>query len=360
MVPRLDSVWRFCRIRAFLILVLSYVLFLVFGGFMFLALEKPEEDALIAEVRQFRIEFLDRHRCVKESHLDDLLKKALFAEKRGVAVLEAEGEEYSYDFSSSLFFVTTFLTTTGYGSTMPISDDGKLFLVTYSLLGIPITLLLLSCLTHLLLPWVTRGPVRYMQTRWGLSHSGASLAHAGLLLGLTAALLFLLPATALCLLVPGWSFLESFYFCYISLSTIGLGDYLPGGTRSLASRKGLEFAISCYLLLGLMVLLVVLETFWRLPQTQALVRFFSGPWEGPLDGLALDELTLSGDFLPRRIGRRTPPQKWIPVRLPHLYHLPTVPGSPAPSSHPLPHRPQNLRPRPVRALDLRPPVSMLR
>ncbi|KAJ8337652.1 hypothetical protein SKAU_G00366180 [Synaphobranchus kaupii] len=327
MVLRLDSVWRFCRVRAFLILVLSYVLFLIFGGIVFMVLEKPEEVALVAEVQQLRFEFLDRHRCVKESHLDDLLKKTLFAEERGVAVVEAESEEYSYDFSSSLFFITTFLTTIGYGSSMPISDDGKLFLVTYSLLGIPMTLLLLSCVIHLLLPCLTHGPVRCMQTRWGLSHGRAALLHAGLLLALTATLFFLLPAAVLCHLVPGWTFLESFYFCYISLSTIGLGDYLPGGTRSLATWPGLEFAISCYLLLGLTVLLVVLETFWELPQAQALIRFFSGPWESQLDGLAFDELTLNGEFLPP-LNLREEPQYLCPIST----ISPTIPDTPHLSS----------------------------
>ncbi|KAJ8405375.1 hypothetical protein AAFF_G00318480 [Aldrovandia affinis] len=282
-----------------------------------MALETPLENALVAEVEQLRIGFLDRNRCVKGSSLDALLKKALFAEKRRVAVLDAESEEYSYDFPSSLFFVTTFLTTTGYGSTMPISDDGKLFLVMYSLLGIPITLFLLSCITHRLLPCVTHRPVRYMQAHWGLSRSQAALAHASLLLALTAVLFFLLPAATLCYLGPGWSFLESFYFCFISLSTIGLGDYLPGGTRSLATRQGLEFVISCYLLLGLMVLLVVLETFWELPQTQSLIRLFSGPREGQLHGLAFDELILNGDSLPPlNLKERAPPKEETQYSLP--------------------------------------------
>ncbi|XP_036403555.1 potassium channel, subfamily K, member 7 [Megalops cyprinoides] len=331
MVPWLDCVRRFCRMRAFLILVLSYVLFLIFGAAVFMALEQPGEIAIQAGVQNLRVGFLNENRCVRESSLDNLLKKAFFAGKRGVAVLEAESEEYSYDFSSSLFFLTTFLTTTGYGSTMPMSDDGKLFLVMYSLLGIPITLLLLSCVTHHLLPWVTHGPVHHIQTRWGLSHQRAALVHAGLLLALTAVLFFLLPATTLCLLLPDWSFLESLYFCFISLSTIGLGDYLPGQTQSLETRQGLEFATSCYLLLGLVFLLVVLETFWELPQARALVRFFSGCREGQIKGLALDELILTADT-PLTLKERAPPKEEPQYSLPISTISPSNPNEPQPST----------------------------
>lgn len=52
----------------------------------------------------------------------------------------------------------------------------------------------------------------------------------------------------------GWDFLESAYFCFITLSTIGLGDYVPG--RSLKSAEGHAQLIVCclYLVLGLAII----------------------------------------------------------------------------------------------------------
>ncbi|XP_048885023.1 potassium channel, subfamily K, member 7 isoform X1 [Brienomyrus brachyistius] len=288
---------RFCRGRAFCIMVVSYVLYIIFGGLVFMVLEKPQERALLAEVRRLRLLFLEQNRCLQEKRLDQLLKKALFAGKRRIAVLDADADELNNDFTSSLFFVTTYLTTTGYGNTVPLSDEGKVFCVLYCLVGMPLTMLLMSSSTQRLLPFVTHAPVCHLQERWGMSYAQAALLHAGLLLTCTALLFFLLPAAGLCLLERDWSFLESLYFCFISLSTIGLGDYLPGRTRSLTVRRGLEFATSCYLLLGLVVLLVVLETMLNLPQIRSLVRFVNGPREGPLMGVDMDELVLSESSL---------------------------------------------------------------
>ncbi|XP_031440752.1 potassium channel, subfamily K, member 7 isoform X3 [Clupea harengus] len=177
-----------------------------------------------------------------------------------------------------------------YGTTMPLSDGGRLFCILYCMLGIPVTLLLLACVTHALLPWVTGRPVLYLQTRWAFSKNRAALIYACMLAGATGVVFFLIPAVVLSLVERDWNFLEALYFCFISLSTIGLGDYLPGRTHSKAARQGLEFATSCYLVVGLVVLLVVLETFWVLPQVQALIRVFTGPQSTELKGEDLDEM----------------------------------------------------------------------
>lgn len=85
---------------------------MIIGAVIFMVLEQPEQDALVAEVHERRRRFLEDNQCVKESSLDRLLKKVLFAGKRGVTV-KADSDEYNFDFTSSLFFVITFLTTTG-------------------------------------------------------------------------------------------------------------------------------------------------------------------------------------------------------------------------------------------------------
>ncbi|KAK9972255.1 hypothetical protein ABG768_025577 [Culter alburnus] len=304
-----DKSLTFLRAHAFTFMMMAYGLLIIIGAVVLMILEQPEENLLVTEIRELKARFLAENPCVEENSLDSLLMNVLSASKRGVAVLKSDSDECNFDFTSSLFFVITFLTTTGYGTTVPLSDEGRLFCVVYCIVGIPFTMLLLSSLTHALLPRVTHTPIQNLQVFWGLSRNHAALLHCSVLAFCTATLFFLIPAGALCLLESNWSYLESLYFCFISLSTTGLVDYLPGRTQSLAARQGLEFATSCYLMLGLIVLLVVLESFWELQQVQGILRFFAGPRHGELKGVGLDELVLSGDMT----GPEEEPHYTLPI-----------------------------------------------
>lgn len=103
----------FLRVHAFTFVVIAYGLFLVVGAVVLMILEQPEENVLVNEVRQLKARFLADNPCVVESSLDGLLKNVLSASKRGVGALESASDECNFDFTSSLFFVITFLTTTG-------------------------------------------------------------------------------------------------------------------------------------------------------------------------------------------------------------------------------------------------------
>lgn len=260
----------------FMLLVGGYIIYLIVGAGIFSAIELPYEQELRRELTEARRDFLGENPCVSDQRLEELLARALEASNYGVSVLGNQSSN-SWDFISSLFFTSTVLTTTGYGHTVPLSDEGKAFCIFYSLLGIPVTLFFLSVVVQRIMVVVSRRPVSYFHRRWAMSKPKLAAIHATCLALIMTVLLLFIPAWIFVSIEKDWGFLESLYFCFISLTTIGLGDYVPGETHSkedVTHPRLYRLAITIYLLLGLVFVLVVLETCCELPQMKRLRQRF--------------------------------------------------------------------------------------
>ncbi|XP_056124848.1 potassium channel subfamily K member 1a [Rhinichthys klamathensis goyatoka] len=258
----------------FVVLVLAYVVYLILGALVFSAVELPYEEKLRQELRAVKQQFLDDNECLSDERLEEFLAKALEASNYGVSVLNNASISWNWDFTSALFFASTVLSTTGYGHTVPLSDGGKAFCIIYSVVGIPFTLLFLTAVVQRIMEFSTRRPVEHLHRRWGMSKPLLAGLHAALLAIITISCFFLIPAIIFSVLEEEWNFLESFYFCFISLSTIGLGDYVPGEGYHQRFRELYKLGITFYLILGLIAMLVVLETFCELQQLKKLRKIF--------------------------------------------------------------------------------------
>ncbi|KAL3050197.1 hypothetical protein OYC64_012270 [Pagothenia borchgrevinki] len=273
----------------FVSLVLGYVLYLVFGAVVFSSVELPYEDLLRQELRTIKKQFLQENECLSEDRLERFLKKALDASNYGVSILNNASDNWNWDFTSALFFASTVLSTTGYGHTAPLSSGGKAFCIIYSVIGIPFTLLFLTAVVQRIMVFSTRRPIMYFHRRWGMSKPLVAIVHATVLATTAVCCFFLIPAAIFSALEDNWNFLESFYFCFISLSTIGLGDYVPGEATNQKFRELYKVGITVYLILGLIVMLVVLETFCELQQLKQLRKIFYLKKDKPQDRLAILE-----------------------------------------------------------------------
>lgn len=100
----------------FALLVLGYLLYLVFGAVVFSSVELPYEDLLRQELGKLKQRFLEEHACLSEPQLEQFLMRVLEASNYGVSVLSNASGNWNWDFTSSLFFASTVLSTTGKGT----------------------------------------------------------------------------------------------------------------------------------------------------------------------------------------------------------------------------------------------------
>ena len=83
----------------------------------------------------------------------------------------------------------------------------------------------------------------------------------------------LIPAIILDLVEPVWSLFDSFYYCFISLTTVGLGDFIPGDDPEQKARSVYKTLVTLYLVLGLMAVMTLVNLFTNIPELDLTVWF---------------------------------------------------------------------------------------
>ncbi|XP_062328416.1 potassium channel subfamily K member 6 isoform X1 [Osmerus eperlanus] len=256
-------------------LILFYVTYLMLGALVFSSIERPVEEQLKLDIETLRQEFLNQS-CINDTSLDTFLVKVLEANKYGVSILRNSSLDSNWDLASSLFFANTLVTTVGYGHTTPLSDAGKAFSIFYALLGVPFTMLVLTaCVQRLMYPLVY-APVGLVQ-RAGLTQRSATEVHFLVLTVVVVLSFFMVPAAVFNTLEDNWSFLDAVYFCFISLCTIGLGDYVPGEQAGQRLRPLYKISVMVYLFLGLLMMYLVLRAFHKLADLHGLTAMLQLP-----------------------------------------------------------------------------------
>ncbi|XP_031159946.1 potassium channel subfamily K member 6 [Sander lucioperca] len=274
--------------------ILFYIIYLLFGALMFSSIERPVEDKLRQDMEALKQEFLNQS-CVNSTSLELFLVKVLTANKYGVSVLKNSSVNSNWDLTSSMFFANTLVTTVGYGQSTPLSDTGKAFSIFYALIGVPFTMLVLTaCVQRIMCPLVL-APVRLLQ-RSGMEPRPATFVHFLLLLLVVVLCFFVVPAAVFSSVELSWSFLDGIYFCFISLCTIGLGDFVPGTQPGQKYRQLYQVTVMVYLFLGLMMMYLLLRTFHKMADLHGLTTFLQLPH--------CDESDLEDDREPIVEGKR--------------------------------------------------------
>uniref|UniRef100_A0A1I7XKC7 Ion channel n=1 Tax=Heterorhabditis bacteriophora TaxID=37862 RepID=A0A1I7XKC7_HETBA len=146
---------------------------------------------------------------------------------------------YKWTFGSAFFFSMNVFTTTGYGSIAPESVAGKSCVIWYGLIFVPLTLVVIRDLGQWTLVHMTKIYARLLiKFRTARGHSETKedeLIELPLKLSAVIMVSYLMFTSLFvyeydALSGPpdtGMDFFHAFYFSFISMSTIGLGDIMP-------------------------------------------------------------------------------------------------------------------------------------
>uniref|UniRef100_A0A8B9N6P3 Potassium channel domain-containing protein n=1 Tax=Accipiter nisus TaxID=211598 RepID=A0A8B9N6P3_9AVES len=148
------------------------------------------------------------------------LQGIIQAYKSGITIQGNTTSLGRWDLSGSFFLSILAITTIGYGNLSPSTAAGRIFCILFALFGIPLNLVVLNEIGQLML--------------LGVQHCALTWEHceiASLLIktcALVTGLLLFLLLPPLLFSDKGWSYEEDFYYSFITLSTIGFGDYVVG------------------------------------------------------------------------------------------------------------------------------------
>lgn len=165
--------------------------------------------------------------------------------------------DVNWSFIDAFFFCMTVITTIGYGHISPSSAGGQIFCIVYSLLGIPISGLLLAGLSDFFAGNLLNFYDSKWQQKWG--ESRWSLAGFTALYLLVGFLLFVFAPAVVFSWLEGWSYRESVYYAFITLSTIGFGDFTAAIANDDAWTSVYKVFVMVWVLVGLGYWVLVLN-----------------------------------------------------------------------------------------------------
>ncbi|CAK9815352.1 TWiK family of potassium channels protein 7 [Anthophora quadrimaculata] len=289
-------------------LLITLMLYTAIGGLVFRHIELPVElarlETLRANLRAQRYSFVDSvsnntdvsnlrtlvsvklrtyEEAVQEAAQGGLLisfvTETIDQEDRGSANLPPIVTE-RWSVLQAVFFASTVLTTIGYGNVVPSTNWGRMFCILFAFVGIPLTLIVIADCGKVFATGVVQialAAKAKLPFRSSLSCIPTNLAGRRSLGALAAIVLFFLylacGAGMFMLWEDDWDFFDGFYFCFVTMTTIGFGDLVP-------TAKKPKYMLLCtlYILVGLALTSTIIELVRRqYAQSWRRLQRLSGP-----------------------------------------------------------------------------------
>ncbi|XP_068153342.1 two pore potassium channel protein sup-9 [Drosophila tropicalis] len=157
-----------------------------------------------------------------------------------------------WKFAGAFYFSTVVLAMIGYGHSTPVTIPGKAFCMGYAMVGIPLGLVMFQSIGERLNKFASV-IIRRAKRASGARCTDATEMNLMLATGMLSSIIITTGA-AVFSRYEGWSYFDSFYYCFVTLTTIGFGDYVAlQNDQALTNKPGYVALSLVFILFGLAV-----------------------------------------------------------------------------------------------------------
>lgn len=242
-----------------LLVPVAFSIVVIIASFVFEMLESPAEQTAFTEnVDAYNAKKEEIMQLLYDSHDTNVAGGGLMVQLDEIMEGDCVGfntPEFGDLWSvwNSFLFTITLVTTIGYGTQAPATGSGQMAVVIFSLIGIPVTGMVVTLIATIGLSLFDS-----CYGKVGVDMGSKSGKKIRFLTAMAVLAVWFMFGTFVFSALEGWSMFDSFYFCFITLTTIGLGDMWVStagelfwlmflsvglGTLSLGFTMGILFAV---------------------------------------------------------------------------------------------------------------------
>lgn len=224
---------------------------LVVCTFTYLLVGAAVFDALESDTERRRWEFLSeiRRNMMKKYNITPEDYKMV-----EIVIIENKPHKAGpqWKFAGAFYFATLVLAMIGYGHSTPVTKPGKAFCMVYAMVGIPLGLVMFQSIGERLNKFASV-VIRRAKTYLRCQRTEATEMNLMLATGLLSSIIITTGA-AVFSRYEGWNYFDSFYYCFVTLTTIGFGDYVAlQNDHALSNKPGYVILSLIFILFGLAV-----------------------------------------------------------------------------------------------------------
>lgn len=224
-------------------LVVCTFTYLLIGAAVFDALESETEKKRWDFLSNIRNNFVGKYNMTEQDY-------------RMMEIVIIENKPHKagpqWKFAGAFYFATVVLAMIGYGHSTPVTVGGKAFCMAYAMVGIPLGLVMFQSIGERLNKFVSV-VIRRAKTYVRCKQTEATETNL-MLFNVMLSSVIITTGAAVFSRYEGWSYFDSFYYCFVTLTTIGFGDYVAlQNDQALMNKPGYVALSLVFILFGLAV-----------------------------------------------------------------------------------------------------------